>query len=1080
MIRVAGKFVLHISVAVFGLAAVIIIGLSAAAYRLAQGPVSVGFLVPYVEEALTSRESLYRLQVEDTILTWGGWENTLEIRIRGVRILNKAQAVVATVPEVILDLSGRALFAGMLAPTKLELIGADAKLVRLSDGRVMFGLANEETETASGTSRTVFLNLITRLAEPLDMSQSLGYLHQITISSAILEIYDQPSATVWRGPDTNFTLTRDHDGIRGNLQTGISLKNGSWEIDATGIYDPDRRVINLDIHFGEFEPAVLAEEHEAFAALLPITMPMSGSINFEFGTEGSAPETPLINFDISAGPGNLTLPKFYDEPVPFDNVSLRGRLDQDLGQIVIEDFFALAGTAELSAQGLILYGPEGNGAILDVEFGGLRVENMTRYWPPKVKPKSRNWVVENLADGIIRDGVAKIVFEPGTDKDGKLPEDALDLRFAVEGMTVRYMRSLPLLTNLSAQGHMTTSRLDLTDGLADVGGLILTEGTFSIPDLTVKPPIAEVGLVVKGPSVAATQLLDSEQLSLLGKIGLKAEDVGGQSATRAHLVFPLTKDLTVKDVSFAAAANMGSLTMPTQLDGLRVTDGIIQLRANAAGLLAGGEVALNGVPVAMTWTKDFGKPDEINSRYRLTGKIDDADRVALNILVADYLQGPINGVVEIANQGKTLISVSGRLDLSQGTLLVPPLAWSKPAGVGGDLQFVLQPARDGGFNVDALDFSIKGFDARGQAEFGPSFAVKTLNLDRLTYGETDVSLTLVRTEDNGFEIVVRGSSYDLRPNLEAEEAADSSPADEETGPPITIQARLDKMIIGDNQVLGNVAVSARHTGKLWQEAEIQGVFGADQPLTMTLTSNAGLRNLTFISNDAGSVGRALGIYKNANGGKLTLTAQFDDLKLGRPVTGRLLIDDFRVVNAPLVTRILTIGSLSGILNLLQGEGIKFKRLDSEFSYENKVLKVHNARAFGSAVGFNLEGSLDNKTKFADFSGTVVPAYTVNTVLGKVPMLGDLLLGGKGEGVFAITYAIKGPLEKPRVTVNPLSALAPGFLRGIVSILTPKPSAPIAPAPESSPKLTPEPMAAPSPGPENAIVPETISVPVAEP
>ncbi len=82
MIRVAGKFVLHISVAVFGLAAVIIIGLSAAAYRLAQGPVSVGFLVPYVEEALTSRESLYRLQVEDTILTWGGgkihWRSVYE------------------------------------------------------------------------------------------------------------------------------------------------------------------------------------------------------------------------------------------------------------------------------------------------------------------------------------------------------------------------------------------------------------------------------------------------------------------------------------------------------------------------------------------------------------------------------------------------------------------------------------------------------------------------------------------------------------------------------------------------------------------------------------------------------------------------------------------------------------------------------------------------------------------------------------------------------------------------------------------------------------------------------------------
>jgi hypothetical protein len=523
--------------------------------------------------------------------------------------------------------------------------------------------------------------------------------------------------------------------------------------------------------------------------------------------------------------------------------------------------------------------------------------------------------------------------------------------------------------------------------------------------------------------------------------------------------------LGVKDVAFAAAANMTGLAMPTQLEGLRVTDGSVQLRANPAGMSAGGNIRLNGAPVAMTWTKTFNLPDQIDSRYRLTGELDGAARADLNIPTADYLVGPVKGTLEVANMGQTLVRAEGQLDLTRAQVMVPPIHWTKAAGVPGDMRFALKPDSDGAFVVEQLTVDAGDLEAAGQVDFGPGFSIDGLDLGRLAFGQTDVSLALKKMENGGYDITVGGASYDLRPNLAAEEEEGPDTGEtKEKGTPLKVQARLGQLIIEDNHILADVTAGATYTGSLWQQAEIAGAFAGGRPVNLSLTPGENERRLTIVSEDAGSVGKGLDIYRNAVGGKLTLSATIDDRKPAHPIEGRLIVDEFRVVNAPVIAQILTIGSLAGIVDLLQGEGINFKRLDSTFVYERGVLNLKDTRAFGSAVGFTLEGNLERATKTANFTGTVVPAYTLNTALENVPVLGKLLLGGEGEGVFAIAFGLTGSLDEPRVTVNPLSALAPGFLRGLVSILTPPP------APTSKPR--PQPQAEPPP-PEPAAVPQAV-------
>ena len=66
----------------------------------------------------------------------------------------------------------------------------------------------------------------------------------------------------------------------------------------------------------------------------------------------------------------------------------------------------------------------------------------------------------------------------------------------------------------------------------------------------------------------------------------------------------------------------------------------------------------------------------------------------------------------------------------------------------------------------------------------------------------------------------------------------------------------------------------------------------------------------------------------------------------------------------------------------------------------------------------------------DFKGTIIPAYGINAAVGNIPLFGEILTGGKGQGIFGLTFALGGSMANPKIQFNPLSAIAPGILRKI--------------------------------------------------
>ena len=126
---------------------------------------------------------------------------------------------------------------------------------------------------------------------------------------------------------------------------------------------------------------------------------------------------------------------------------------------------------------------------------------------------------------------------------------------------------------------------------------------------------------------------------------------------------------------------------------------------------------------------------------------------------------------------------------------------------------------------------------------------------------------------------------------------------------------------------------------------------------------------------------------------------------------------------------MTLASLQGIADLLSGEGIRFNEFEMNFTNNDKLMTIDEIYSIGPAISILMEGYIEKeKDKIISLRGTLVPATTINKTISSIPLIGNILVGKKtGEGVFGVSFKIKGPIKKLETTVNPIKTLTPRFI-----------------------------------------------------
>ena len=154
---------------------------------------------------------------------------------------------------------------------------------------------------------------------------------------------------------------------------------------------------------------------------------------------------------------------------------------------------------------------------------------------------------------------------------------------------------------------------------------------------------------------------------------------------------------------------------------------------------------------------------------------------------------------------------------------------------------------------------------------------------------------------------------------------------------------------------------------------------------------------------------------------------FIQKKKGNESFSTIKIYDFKLKELPVLTKILTLASLQGIADLMSGEGIGFDEFEMQFKSSKDLITIDEVYAIGPAISILMNGYVE-KDKLISLRGTLIPATTINKVIGSIPILGQILVGSKtGEGVFGVSFKIKGPQENLETSVNPIKTLTPRFI-----------------------------------------------------
>ena len=230
---------------------------------------------------------------------------------------------------------------------------------------------------------------------------------------------------------------------------------------------------------------------------------------------------------------------------------------------------------------------------------------------------------------------------------------------------------------------------------------------------------------------------------------------------------------------------------------------------------------------------------------------------------------------------------------------------------------------------------------------------------------------------------------------------------------------LDKTIYVKN-LFGDINFQNNKVQKL----NLKSNFPNNKKLNLTINTNENKEQITTLYSDYPKP--LIGQYKFIKGFEEGIL-DFYSIKKGNISNSVLKIDNFKIQEVPILAKLLTLASLQGIADLLTGEGIRFTDFEMKFSNEKNIMKIEELYSIGPAISILMDGYIESK-KLISLRGTLVPATTINRTISSIPLIGDILVGKKiGEGVFGVSFKVKGSPDDLKTTVNPIKTLTPRFI-----------------------------------------------------
>src|SRR5579859_590069 len=877
-------------------------------WRITSGPVSLDFATPWVQQALSNPEHGITVSVEHTVLSHEPGSATVDLVAQGVHLRRPDGSAEVVLPRVALDLSVRAALTGTLAPTRIVLTAPQLRLTRQADGTVHLGLG------AGAGSEDLASGILADLEVRPNQRGPLGYLREVAIRDAQLTLDDRALHAIWQARRADVVLFRNEQGVSGDAQVVLIAGDQEASVHADFRYVDAERRLSGSLGIADLVPASFAGAAPVLAALQGIKLPVTGRLGFSVDTATLHVEG--ARADVTIGAGRIEDAYLAGGALAITGGVARLAYNPAAARVSVEEVTLTTDGPQISFSGQVggvdpdfLRG----GALQRLDVGGrvslrqIAVDTLARYWPDPLSPHSRSWVTTHLHDGMVSESNADlhltVDFDPSAAKPVQV--DYLQGTLVFHNLTADYFPPLPMVQQIDGTGTFNRARFDMVATSGVLGGLRIGGATIQMTKLDTNDETIAISVGVRGPLRDTLQVIDMAPLRYAHAVGIDPDKVSGTADTQLTFGFPLVNTLKIANVDYGAKAILKDVAIPALLSGHDLGAGDLSLELDRAAFRVQGNAQLDGVPATVSWMESL-KVGDSTRRYTLKARLDDAARKRFGV---DFLSGYVNGVV-----GVDVVSTSQKsggqaeiaLDLKDAALAVDRLNWSKRIGVPGSAQLRVTFVGEQVTELPQVAIKSEGLDAALAIRLQPGGSdVQSVDASRLVIGKTDAAGTLQRQPKGGWTAVISGKSLDASKLMK-----DVGKDGDQKGPPLHIDAKLDRVLLSGDREVNNLALRFVDDGRHWQTVVADAALPGGGKLSVRFGQTPG--QLRMDTNDMGAAFRLLGVSDNVVGGTFVVTGTAEDKGDERVFSGIADGENYKVVRAPLVARLLSVASFSGV------------------------------------------------------------------------------------------------------------------------------------------------------------------------
>ena len=377
----------------------------------------------------------------------------------------------------------------------------------------------------------------------------------------------------------------------------------------------------------------------------------------------------------------------------------------------------------------------------------------------------------------------------------------------------------------------------------------------------------------------------------------------------------------------------------------------------------------------------------------------------------------------IKNDNK--ISFDTSLNIKNNPLIIKFLDYKKKEGVDSTILAKGQIENNGSIKFDLISLKENSnLILINNLNLSKTFKIIDIDLAKIEYKNNKNYLNRYNLKKINSNYIIKGDSLDLSKIINNIMDTNDNSLNIFNNFNSKIDVNIKKTFIDETNYINNLSGFIKFKNNKVDNLKLNSFFSNNKKISLTINTNKALETSTqLIADYPKPLIKRYDFIKGFEEGYLV----FNSIKKDNESNSVLIIDNFKIQKVPIFAKILSLASLQGIADVLTGEGIRFTNFEMRFSNKKDLTTIEEIYALGPAVSILMDGYIESK-KIVSLRGTLVPATTINRNIASIPIIGDLLIGDKvGEGVFGVSFKIKGPPKDLSTTVNPIKTLTPRFI-----------------------------------------------------